>query len=97
MFVAIVHHYCKPGEAEAAGARIDQNGDRMQAQVGFVFRYRMLDAENDHKVTTITAWEDEAAYERSRAQTPSRPKGEPTPYERTVREHYTVQSTYEPS
>lgn len=96
MFIAIVHHYCKSGQVEAAGARIDGNGDQMAGLPGFVFRHRLLDRDNDHKITTLTGWVDEAAYEASRSQRPSREPNAPTPYERTVREHYTVESTHQP-
>lgn len=65
MLVLIVNHYVKPGPGmvESAIKRLDGNGDRMREMPGFAFRYRMVAKEDPLKLTTVTGWESEQAYE----------------------------------
>ena len=95
MVILIVNHYIKPGLVETAARRLDANGDRMREMPGFRFRYRMVAKDNPLKLTTVTAWESEEAYE---AWLKARRGGDPgpafageSPYERTDTEMHIVE------
>lgn len=62
MFIVIVHHWCKEGMLGVARDRIDRNGDAMAGVPGFQFRYRLEDPSSPLKVSTVTAWLNEADY-----------------------------------
>jgi len=93
MFVATVHHYCKTGLVESAAERIDRNGLKMAELDGFMYRYRMTCTDDDHKITTITTWKDQAAYQGWLAARKTLAKEGPAPYDKVVTELYIVEQT----
>jgi heme-degrading monooxygenase HmoA len=97
MFIVISHHFCKPGQTAAAQQRVDQNGDAMTGEPGFVFRYRIERAERPEVVSTLTAWNAEADYREFRDRRAARgggPSEESLPWDRIEGESYTVQSMH---
>ena len=94
MFLIVGTHLIKSGRLDEAKKRLDANGDRMRESSGFVFRYRTVAAENDHKLVTITGWDDEQSFsayrEASRAPGPG-PTGD-TPYVEVVQDFYVVEA-----
>ncbi len=93
MFVVIVNHWCKPGKADIARARIDHNGDEMKAAEGFVSRYRLESPNDPNKVSTVTVWTEGALYHKFKdAQRKQAAAAAPTesPYERVVNETFEV-------
>ena len=95
MFFALSHHYCKPGQIERARERVDQNGEALMAEPGFLFRYRLERPKHPDIVTALTAWNDEADYQRYRQKRfgAGHDLGA-TPYERVESETYSVHSVH---
>ena len=92
MFLVVGTHLIKSGRLDEAKKRLDVNGDRMRDSSGFVFRYRTVAAENDHKLVTITGWDDEQSFSAYReASRGAGPAGD-TPYVEVVQEFYTVEA-----
>ena len=94
MYLVVGTHLIKPGRLDEARERLDTNGERMRESSGFVFRYRTVATENDHKLVTITGWDDEQAFsayrEASRAPSGS-PPGD-TPYVEVVQDFCTLEA-----
>ncbi|HEU0072299.1 MAG TPA: antibiotic biosynthesis monooxygenase [Alphaproteobacteria bacterium] len=98
MFVVIVNHWCKPGKADVARARIDKNGEDMVAAKGFLYRYRMENPAEPDKVSTVTAWTEEAHYrvfkDWQRAEAAKAPSPGESPYEKVVNETFDVKKEH---
>lgn len=62
MVIVIVQHWCKPGMAERTRRRLDGNGEAMSRRPGFLYRHRIENPKEPLKVSTVTAWTDEASY-----------------------------------
>lgn len=62
-FVAIVRHQIQPGRMQEAADRINGNGARMAARPGFVSRDLLVRSDGTEELTTVTVWEDQAAYD----------------------------------
>ncbi|MDE2836254.1 MAG: hypothetical protein OXL97_01920 [Chloroflexota bacterium] len=92
MFLVVGTHLIKSGRLDEAKERLDANGDRMRASSGFVFRYRTVAAENDHKLVTITGWDDEPSFSAYReASRGAGPAGD-TPYVEVVQDFYNLEA-----
>ena len=92
MFLVVGTHLIKPGRLDEAAKRLDSNGERMMEFSGFVFRYRTVSTENDHKLVTITGWDDEQAFSAYReASRGAGPAGD-TPYVEVVQDFYTLEA-----
>ena len=95
MIIAIVHHWCKPDKVDVAREHIDHNGARMAKAPGFLFRYRIEPPEDPMKVSTVTAWVDEAALKTYRAANPGGDPNDPNrPFARIESENFVVRSAY---
>jgi heme-degrading monooxygenase HmoA len=94
MFVRIVHHWAKPGQTEAGRKFIDANGDKMKAEPGFKYRYRLEPPDGPEFMTTLTAWDSEESYQKYHsAQTPY--SEVPTyPFARTESLEFIAQSSH---
>jgi heme-degrading monooxygenase HmoA len=62
MILVIVHHQVKPGLADAAVQRIDDNGTRMAQVPGYLFRYRLVAKDDPLRISTVTGWTGEECY-----------------------------------
>jgi heme-degrading monooxygenase HmoA len=62
MILVIVHHQVKPGRADAAVQRIDENGTRMAEVTGYLFRYRLAAKYDPLRISTVTGWTGEECY-----------------------------------
>lgn len=93
MFIVFVHHQVKPDMVEQAVARIDENGDRMSKLAGFLFRHRTVAKDDDHKISTVTGWVDEAAYDAWNAVKGVTPPGA-SPYLKVVNERHFVRRSH---
>lgn len=83
MFVRIVDHWCKPGQREAGLRRMEAVGEVVSAAPGFMFRYRLEAIDDPALLTTLTAWEDEAAFRAFHATRPkTNPQDPSSPFER---------------
>lgn len=92
MFFVVGTHLIKPGRLDEAKDRLDANGERMMASSGFVFRYRTVSTENDHKLVTVTGWDGEQSFSAYReASRGAGPAGD-TPYVEVVQEFYEVEA-----
>ena len=92
MYLVVGTHQIKPGRLDEAKVRLDTNGERMRESSGFVFRYRTVAAEDDHKLVTITGWDDEQSFSAYReASRGAAPAGD-TPYVEVVQEFFTVEA-----
>lgn len=97
MYIVYVHHECKPGMLDAAIGRVDTNGDLMSRIPGFLFRYRTRDLQNENKVSTVTGWKDEAAYDAwlaEKAKLP--PDAGGSPYIKVVNERHACEKYHGP-
>lgn len=95
MFIVLSHHHCKPELLDLAAQKIDENGAKMTTEPGFAYRYRMQRPTAANIWTALTAWNDEADYQRfrqKRAAAGHDPKS--APYEKIESETYSVQSTH---
>lgn len=95
MFVVISHHWCKPGQAALACERVDRNGAAMTGEPGFLYRYRLERAAKPDVVSTLTAWNEEADYQRLRGKRAvGGPEGQSLPWDRIESETYQVRTTH---
>ncbi len=89
MFISISHHYCKPGQLDAARQRVDKSCITLLTEPGCLYRYRMERPSHPNVVSAITAWKSEEDFERSRQK---RFGGghdlKDTPYEKVESEQY---------
>lgn len=91
MYVRIVHHWCKPGQIEAGRRFIDRQGVAQTGAPGFRYRYRMEPPDGPTVMTTLSAWEDEGAFERFRAgRKPHDFADSAYPFERVEHQAFTV-------
>jgi heme-degrading monooxygenase HmoA len=94
MFIVISHHYCKPGQLEAARERMDKNASSMASEPGFIYRYRMERTTHPDVLSALTAWRDEEDFKRNRQNRfGSAHDLSATPYERIEHESYRVHAT----
>jgi heme-degrading monooxygenase HmoA len=93
MFVRIVHHWAKPGQTEAGRRFIDENGDKMLDAPGFKYRQRLEPPEGPTFITTLTAWDDEASYQKWRAAQTPYSQVPHYPFERTEDQKFIVQAS----
>jgi hypothetical protein len=92
MIVVMSHHWCKPNMVDAARDRIDQNGRAMTAEPGFLYRYRVERPGEPDIVSTLTAWQDDADYQRFRGKRSGQGLKD-TPYDRIESEVFFVRHT----
>jgi heme-degrading monooxygenase HmoA len=94
MYLVIVHHWSKPGMLAATRELVDKVGNDMVSVPGFCFRHR-IEQDNDlDKVSTLTAWDNEEAFEAYRkSRKPPALDNPAVPFHRYERELYTVKST----
>lgn len=92
MFIRIARHWCKPNQTEAGKAFIDQQGAVQSSAPGFKFRYRLEPPAGPSILLSITAWENEEAFERFRAGLKRREPDASYPFERVEDETFIVQS-----
>jgi heme-degrading monooxygenase HmoA len=91
MFVRIVHHWVKPGQLEAGRHHIDRQGEAQSRAPGFEYRYRMEPVNEAGVLTTLTAWESEAAFEAFRSgRTPQAPDDPGYPFARVEHQAFNV-------
>jgi heme-degrading monooxygenase HmoA len=96
MIIVIVHHWCEPEKKAASVERIDFNGDTMAGVPGFLFRYRMNAPKDALQISTITAWQSEAAYQQWLEEKRARPDANlPNPYSRVENQLFVVDSSHE--
>lgn len=84
MLVITVCHYVKPGQVEAARARIAANGEMMSRQPGFLFRHTGNPPDRPAEIITVTGWRNAAdrdAWNTAKAQV-TYPPDQSDPYER---------------
>ena len=62
MFMVIVNHWCKAGMMDRARKRLDTNGELMAGRPGFLYRHRLETPKEPNRLSTVTAWVDEASY-----------------------------------
>lgn len=89
MIVVMSHHWCKPNMVDVARDRIDRNGSAMASEPGFLYRYRIERPGEPEVVSTLTAWQDEADYQRFRGRRSGQGLKE-TPYDRIESEIFFV-------
>ena len=97
MFIVVSHHHCKPGQADVARQRVDQNGAAMTKEPGFLYRYRIENKAKPGVVSTLTAWSAESDYQNfrdRRAAGGGGPDPHAMPWERIEGESYEVQSSH---
>lgn len=94
MFIVIVRHHVKPGLVDAAGVRIDGNGDRMAQLPGFLFRHRMIAKNDPLLVTTVTGWTEESCFDAWNKIKATLPDSGPSPYDRVETERHNVASSH---
>lgn len=94
MFLVISHHWCKLAQEDAARSRIDRNGAAMVTEPGFVYRYRIEHEARPNVVSTLTAWSDEADYQRFRGKRSGGLDLSATPFERIESESYRVHGAH---
>jgi heme-degrading monooxygenase HmoA len=93
MFVRIVHHWAKSGQTEAGRKFIDENATKMENAPGFIYRQRLEPPEGPTFITTLTAWDDEAAYQAWRSKQTPYSQVPHYPFERTEEQKFVVQSS----
>lgn len=91
MFIRIVRHWCHEGGLEEGRAHIDSVGQGTAEAAGFLYRYRLEQPDQPQVLTTLTAWQDEAAFGAFQA---SRRAGQHSapPFARVEHEAYHVRS-----
>lgn len=96
MFIVLSHHHCKPGQVEVARERMRKTATGLSSEPGFLFRQHLERPTHPGVLSALTAWQDEAAYERNRQKRfgGGGPKPADTPYERIEHEAYVVQHTF---
>jgi hypothetical protein len=95
MFIVLSHHHCKPDQVDLARQRIDQNAAAMTAEPGFLYRYRVERPSMPNILSALTAWNDEADYQRYRNKRFGAGHDlKSTPYEKVESETYQVHSTH---
>jgi heme-degrading monooxygenase HmoA len=105
MFIVVVRHWCRPGMVERARRRVDGNGELMARRAGFVYRHRIETPEDPARVSTITAWADEASCvawdewkkARDAAAGPDAELSAAALFERVESERYHVVVSHEPA
>jgi hypothetical protein len=93
MFVRIVHHWAKPGQFEAGRRFIDENGEKMAGYPGFKYRQRLEPSDGPSFITTLTAWDSEASYQKYRSVQIPYSQVPHYPFERTESFEFVVQSS----
>lgn len=66
MFIVISRHWCKEGQIDAARERMEKNVAGMAGEPGFVYRYRLESPAQPDVLVALTAWNEEADYQRYR-------------------------------
>lgn len=95
MFIVLSHHYCKPDQIDLARQRIDKNGAAMTSEPGFLYRYRIERPSLPRILSALTAWNDEADYQRYRKKRFGAGHDlNSTPYEKVESETYQVHSSH---
>lgn len=95
MFIVLSHHYCKPDQLGVARERMDQNGAAMTSEPGFAYRCRIERPTHPNILSALTAWNDEADYQRYRQKRFGAGHDlKTTPYDRVESETYQVHSTH---
>jgi heme-degrading monooxygenase HmoA len=94
MFVRIARHWCKPGQIDAGRDFIDRQGSAQASAPGFRFRYRLEPPEGPGIIATVTAWEDQAAFEKFRAGATTDRSAATYPFERVEDETFVVKSAF---
>jgi heme-degrading monooxygenase HmoA len=92
VLLVISHHYCDDGRIEEAIERLDANSDRMTRAAGFLFRHRMQSEDDPLKLSTLTAWADQAAYDAY--QSVPKPPRTPAPYSQIETEIYLIERSW---
>jgi heme-degrading monooxygenase HmoA len=96
MVIVILHHWVMPDKMAQARVRIDENGDAMAAAPGFRFRYRIENPDEPLKISTLTAWADDASHHNFRNAKMARDaaNGIVAPYDRVEREVFQVKHAH---
>jgi len=94
MFIVLSHHHCKPGQIDVARERMSRTAVGLVGEPGFVYRQHMERQTHPGVLTAITAWQDEAAYQRNREKRFGGGRPTDTPYDRIEHETYAVQDTF---
>ena len=96
MFIAISHHFCKPGQTQIAQERVDKNGAAMSKEPGFLYRYRIENSAKPNVVSTMTVWNAESDYKNFRDRRAARggPEGQSMPWDRIEGESYEVHTVH---